>query len=368
MKLLIIARPFVFHGGVERATAGLVAALVDHGYDVHLLSPRGQAPVRGVTLHTLSLPPLPPAARVLALAMNARLAVARGSWDVVQSHERTLRQDVYRAGEGCHRAYLASQERRRTRGLYHRIVLALERRVFARTPHIVAIADAGRREIERLYGVPSGRVDVVYNGVDLDRFHPRNRSRYRESARSDAAIPRGAFTVLFVGSGFVRKGLATAIEAFAALSDRGSRLVVVGKGDVRPYQSAAARLGVGERIGWLGARDDLERWYAAADIVVLPSRYEPFGNVHLEALAAGLPIVASARAGGAEVIEDGVNGSVVDPADPRAITAALERFRERSEDVAPAARRSAEPYTYAAQVSGFAKIYGRCARATCDFP
>ena len=108
MKLLIIARPFVFHGGVERATAGLIGALVDHGYDVHLLSPSGQAPMRGVTLHPLSLPPLPSAARVLALAVSARRAVARGSWDVVQSHERTLHQDVYRAGEGCHRAYLAS--------------------------------------------------------------------------------------------------------------------------------------------------------------------------------------------------------------------------------------------------------------------
>jgi len=368
MKLLIIARPFAFHGGIERATAGLVAALVAHGYDVHLLSPRGQAPVPGVTLHTLSLPPLPSAARVLALAMKARLAVARGSWDVVQSHERTLRQDVYRAGEGCHRGYLASGERPRARGLYHRIVLALERRVFACTPHVVAIAEAGRREIEALYGVPPGRLAVVYNGVDLERFHPQNRARDRDIARAEAGLPPRAFTILFVGSGFARKGLATAIEAFAALGDRASRFVVLGKGDARSYRSAAARLGVDERIAWLGARADPERWYAAADIVVLPSRYEPFGNVHLEALAAGLPVVASARAGGAEVIADGINGAIVDPTDAGAITAALERLRERPwGDLTAAARRSAEPFTYAAQVRAFARIYSRCTRATCDF-
>src|SRR5499425_602893 len=207
MKLLIIARPFVFHGGVERATAGLVEALVEHGYDVHLLSPRGQAPVRGVTLHTLALPALPSAARVLALAVSARRAVAGGSWDVIQSHERTLCQHVYRAGEGCHRAYLASAARPRARGLYHRIVLALERRVFERTAHIVAIAEAGRREIASLYGVAPERLSVVYNGVDLERFHPRNRALYRVSARSEGGIAAGAFTVLFVGSGFARKGL-----------------------------------------------------------------------------------------------------------------------------------------------------------------
>ena len=368
MKVLIIARPFVFHGGVEQATAGLVTALVEHGYEVHLLSPRGQAPMRGVTLHTLPLPPLPSAARVLAMAMSARLAVARGVWDVVQSHERTLRQDVYRAGEGCHRAYLASEDRGKTRGLYHRIVLALERRVFAQTPRIVAIAKIGRREIETLYGVPSERLAVVYNGVDLARFHPANRARFRADARAEASLPSGAFTALFVGSGFARKGLATAIEAMAALADREGRLVVVGKGDSRPYEALAARSGVTERIKWLGPRSDLERWYAAADIVVLPSRYEPFGNVHLEALASGLPVVASARAGGAEVIADGVNGAVVDPLDPRAVTEALERFRQRGAgELTAAARASAEPYTYAAQVDGFAKIYSRCMRARCDF-
>jgi len=369
MKLLIIARPFVFHGGVERATAGLIGALVDHGYDVHLLSPSGQAPMRGVTLHPLSLPPLPSAARVLALAVSARRAVARGSWDVVQSHERTLHQDVYRAGEGCHRAYLASEAHPRARGLYHRIVLALERRVFARTPRIVAIAEAGRREIEALYGVAPSRIAVVYNGVDLERFHPENRPRYREAARSEAGIAAGAFTVLFVGSGFARKGLPTAIEAFAAFSDRGSRLVVLGKGDAGEYRSLTSRLGIGERLVWLGARADPERWYAGADIVVLPSRYEPFGNVHLEALASGLPVVASARAGGAEVIAEGINGAVVEPTDARAVTSALERFRERqADDVIEAARRSAEPYTYTAQVHGFAEIYGQISRARCDFP
>src|SRR4030095_4311679 len=240
---------------------------------------------------------------------------------------------------------LAREGQARTRGLYHRIVLGLERRVFARTPQIVAIAQVGRREIETLYGVSPGRLAVVYNGVDLARFHPEHRSRYRAGARAESGVPSGAFTGLFVGSGFARKGLATAIEASAPFPDRESGRVVAGKGEARPYQSSAARLGVGERLVWLGARSDLERWYAAADIVVLPSRYEPFGHVHLEALPSRLPVIASARAGGAEVIADGVNGSVVDPLDSRVVTAALERFRGRREgEVAAAARGSAEPY------------------------
>ena len=369
MKLLIITRPFVFHGGVERATAGLVGALVEHGHDVHLLSPRGQQAMPGVTQHRLRLPPLPAAARAWALAAGARLVVARGVWDVVQSHERTLRQDVYRAGEGCHRAYLASvEDQPRARSVYHRVVLALERRVFTTTPAIVAIARRGAAEIVELYGVAPARLSVVYNGVDLARFHPRNRARYRAAARAEAGIPADAFTLLFIGNGFERKGLATLIDALGALGEPNRRLLVIGKGDRRPFDARAARRGVADRIVWLGLRADAERWYAAADVVALPSRYEPFGNVHLEALASGVPVVASAVAGGAEVVEEGKNGAVVDPRDPGAIATALERLRgQRQRELSEAARRSAEPFTFAAQAAGFVRIYRRFVAATCAF-
>jgi UDP-glucose:(heptosyl)LPS alpha-1,3-glucosyltransferase len=297
------------------------------------------------------------------LAAATRLIAARG-WDVVQSHERTLGQDIYRAGEGCHRGYLLTRGRAPGRGLYHRVILALERRVFARTPRIVAISCIGKREIEALYGVSPDRVTVIYNGVDLERFHPDNRRTLREAARGHAALAPEAWAALFVGSGFERKGLATVIEALALLGDRQSRLVVIGKGDTRPYQALAARHGVAEQVIWLGPRADVERWYAAADVAVLPSRYEPFGNVHLEALASGLPVVASVTAGGSEVVRPGLNGAIVDPGDPRAIAAALAELRRRgaggSAALCEAARASAEPYTYAAQVAAFGRLYAEC--------
>ncbi len=359
-KLLVIARPYSYHGGVERATAGLLRALADHGYDVHLLSVRQQPALAGVVVHRLALPSLPASVRLLVFVAATRRFVARGGWDLVQSHERTLCQQVYRAGEGCHRGYLATRGGS-ARGLYHRLVLALERRIFAGTPAIAAIARRGKREIETLYGVASEKVSVVYNGVDLERFHPRNRAA-RISVREEIGLGAAAWTTLFVGSGFERKGLITAVEALAALGDRDSRLVVIGRGHRATHEAHAARLGVAERIVWLGPRPDVERWYAAADVAVLPTRYEPFGNVHLEALASGLPIVTSTEAGGSELIQDGVNGAVVDPRDAKALAVAVDRFREMSaggrEAVSAAARRAAEPFTYAAQVAGFSRIYG----------
>src|SRR5213079_1461997 len=216
--------------------------------------------------------------------------------------------------------------------------------------------------------VARDRLSVVYNGVDLESFHPRNRHVERRGARAEIGVAADAWTLLFVGSGFERKGLATAIDAFAALADRSSRLVVVGKGSTQPFRDRATRLGVDRRIAWLGPRPDIERWYAAADVVVLPSRYEPFGNVHLEALASGVPVVASAAAGGAEVIVDGGGGAVVDPRDAGAVATALGRLREKNPaELAAAARRAAEPFTFTAQVAGFQRVYRRITAATSDF-
>jgi UDP-glucose:(heptosyl)LPS alpha-1,3-glucosyltransferase len=353
----VIARPFTFHGGVERATAGLLTALVDRGHEVHLASPGQGPPIAGVTVHPLRLPRLPAAARALVLALAARRVVAAGRWDVVQSHERTLCQQVYRAGEGCHRAYLASGGSGGGRALHHRVVLALEARVFARTSRIVAIARRGKREIETLYGVDPARVRVIYNGVDLERFHPANVVRHRAAAREEARVGARDHVLLFVGSGFERKGLATALEALPGLGD--ARLLVIGRGDETRYRALAARVGVASRVRWLGLRRDVERWYAAADVLVLPARYEPFGNVHLEALASGLPVVTTTAAGGAEVV-DADRGAVVPPDDAAAVAEALRRLRESdAARLASAARAAAEPFTYERQVAGFEEVYRR---------
>jgi UDP-glucose:(heptosyl)LPS alpha-1,3-glucosyltransferase len=342
----------------------MLAALVARGHEVHVLSQGPQAPIPALTVHRLHVPPLPRAARVLATVAVVRARLARDQWDVVQSHERTLGQDVYRAGEGCHRAYLdARPPGTPVRGAYHRIMLSLERRIFIRTPGIVAIARHGKAEIEQHYGVSPARVTVVYNGVDLERFHPRNRAHDRAAARADVGVSIDAPLALFVGSGFERKGLRTAIEAFAALDDRSTRLLVIGKDAVGPYRALASRLGVDDRIGWLGPQQPIERWYAAADVLVLPTWYEPFGNVHLEALASGLPVVTSTRAGGAEIVEDGVTGAVREPGDPKAIAEALRPILDRRRpETVDRCRHAAEPFTYERQAEGLEAIYRHCAR------
>jgi UDP-glucose:(heptosyl)LPS alpha-1,3-glucosyltransferase len=373
VKLAVICRPFVFHGGLERATAGLIDELVRRGHEVHLLTTGGQEAWPGVVLHHLPVVRHPSLLRLLSFAFSAAFAARRGEYDIVQSHERTLVHDLYRAGEGCHRGYLAEKASRlKARGRlslyanpYHRAVLALERRIFTpgRYRHLIAISKLSEREIRSLYGVPEKDITVVYNGVDLTRFTPENRDRHMRSVREELGVPSEAWTVLFVGSGFERKGLGPLIEGFARLGDRSARLLVAGKGDTRKYRSLADRLGVGGRVIWAGARPDIERLYGAADAVALPAFYEPFGNVHLEALASGLPLLASARSGGAELVTRAVNGQIVsEPSDPVEIASALESLRDPPLGgwSAPA-RAAALPFTHAAQADALDLIYLRVA-------
>src|SRR5262245_20967862 len=361
MKLALICRPFSFHGGVETSTAGLVAALSKRGLDLHLLTTAAQFPVGGISLHRVPVLSQPSVLRQLSFALAARRIARAGEYDIVQSHERCLYQDIYRAGEGSHRAYLAAMGRG---GLQvnpqHRLLLYLERRIFTldTARHIVAISARGRSEIARLYGTPADRITTVYNGVDLDRFHPDNRARWRAEMRSALGISPEAWLVAFVGSGFERKGLGSLLDAVARLGDRRAHVLVAGKGRSDGYRERIGRLGLAHAVTWTPPRPDVERIYAAADVVALPAVYEPFGNVHLEALASGVPILTSAAAGGAEVVQDGVNGAVVGASKPDEIAQGLRTIRDGdAARLGQGARRSAEPFTYAAQVEGFEKLY-----------
>jgi UDP-glucose:(heptosyl)LPS alpha-1,3-glucosyltransferase len=111
-------------------------------------------------------------------------------------------------------------------------------------------------------------------------------------------------------------------------------------------------------VTWIAPRPDVERLYAAADLVALPARYEPFGNVHLEALASGIPVLTSSVAGGAEVVSDGVSGAVTTSLEPSDIARALRTIRDGDAGrFALAARAAAEPFTYTAQVEGLERVY-----------
>jgi UDP-glucose:(heptosyl)LPS alpha-1,3-glucosyltransferase len=334
MHIGLVKRSFRLQGGGERQIGYLIAGLLTQGHAVHLFSeqpPPSEQPA-GVTYHTLAAIPAPRAFRPLSFALRVRSALQHASLAVVQSFDRTLGQQIYRAGEGVHREWLQCKRRSLpalARGwsqlnLFDRVLLALERRVFCQTPIIITNSQRGQEEITRHYGLPGIRMLTIYNGVDTDRFHADVCHRFRETQRAAWGVSSVDLVLLFVGSGFYRKGLGCLIEAMGELRRRGVtnvRLVVVGKGRLAPYQRLTRKVAVADVVRFEGLRADMEYYYAGADLFVLPTLYDPFANACLEAMACGLPVLTTAVNGATELMRDGINGCVLGEA-PSAETVA----------------------------------------------
>ncbi len=300
-------------GGVEGVAWQLARELGELGIDLTVLCRQAAKPApAGVRVETLGGLTFWQPLRVLDFSRRAARAIAAGRFDVVQAFSRTRHQDVYRAGGGSHAAYMASVYRHpgllRWLSPRHRSLLGIEEAVFRDERQTLLcnsrlVAD----ELAERYGVAAARLAVIYNGVDLERFHPRERDRSGARLRSELGL-EGPIA-LFVGSGFARKGLDRAIAGLAAAGVKAD-LVVVGAGDPSAFRRQAEALGIGGRVHFLGVRSDVAELYAAADLFVLPTRYDPFANVCLEAMAAGVAVATTPRNGAAELLEPGVSGFV----------------------------------------------------------
>jgi len=319
-------------GGTEGDLRRVAAGLAARGHEVHVFVARADAAVPGVRVRRVPIVRAGRLARLVSFAWLAPRAVARERFDVVVGFGRTARQDVVRVGGGTHRSYLARMEaaglRSAARGPYHRAILALERRAFAPggAARVLAVSRRVADEVAADYGVPPARIAVVYNGVDLARFDPARRAALGPPLRAALGVPPDAPLCAAVGTGFLRKGFDLLLDLWRGGPPSGAVLLLVGDDErLAAWRRQAAALG--GRAVVAGPRADVEAVLAAADVVCAPSRQEAFGNVVLEACAAGVPPVVSAHAGAAELLAGTPLAALVvaDPTDPGALGGALAR-------------------------------------------
>ncbi len=346
MQIALLRQRVTALGGAETTLGYLVRGLAAAGHQVTVYGtdrePEAQAAL-GPELAYVRVPVWGgKTLRLLLFARHSRRLLKQAGPQVVFSLERGPAPQVYRAGDGCHREWLArrapylSPLARAAQRLspFHRVMLLLERRLFSDPGlrRVIANSRQVRDEVIRHYGVDPARVRVIYNGLDRQRFHPLEPGA-RAALRRRLGAPEDGEVVLFVGSGFERKGLAYLLEAFGSLIDKGAHLWVVGKGNLASYQRAAARLGVAARIKFWGPVAETAPFYQAATVLALPTLYDPCSNVVLEALACGTPVVTTAANGAAEFITPGENGAIIpEPHDIPALTEALAAFLTRARD------------------------------------
>ena len=193
---------------------------------------------------------------------------------------------------------------------------------------IIANSIKTKKELMEYYSISEELIRVIYFGVDTEQFNPSNRDTYRVDLRNAFKIPDDACLLLFVGA-MERKGLFYLLQSLRLLKkmlvpeifNRGKVfLIIAGKGDEEYFRREAKILGVERMIRFAGQRNDIYKYYASADVFIMPTLYEPFGMAVTEAMASGLPVVTSRQAGVSEIITEGEDGILLDnPADPEEI-------------------------------------------------
>lgn len=363
MNIAFIRKSYNPFGGAENYLNTLISFLTGQDHTIHLLSSHWPG-VPGVLYHHVADSSLGSLMSTITFNRSAAKVVKALTPDCTVSFERTTCQDIYRAGDGCHRVWLTLRKCMETRfrsasfafNPTHRVLLRLEKEIFTTTPLIVANSQMVKRQIMSVYGTPENRISVAYNGVDTDRFNSNNRDLWRDAVRKQYGIGAEEPLVLFLGSGFKRKGLQTLIKSMAFL-DREAKLLVVGKGDREKYGTIAQTAGVRQRVIFTGPLTNPERLYAAADLFVLPTIYDPFSNATLEAMASGLPVVTTIHNGAAELIEEGINGAVLDnPMDYEDLGTVINALLYRTGPMGEAAALKAQEFSLGRAASVFMEI------------
>lgn len=336
-NIAFIQRRLAPHGGNEMfalrfleelSKLGDRITILSHSIDPSLLNHFEYKPIP--VLKPLSV------LKLLSFAFFARRVAKKNNYDLIFSNERTLHHDIYFAGEGCHEKWLEQRFRQlswlkvlliRINPL-HWAILYLEKKCLGnpRLKGVIAFSQRVKKELITAHHLPEEKVKVVYHGVPAAK---KLAGTDRQTLRMELGIQDQELVILFVGSGFERKGLRSLIEGLSHFDCPQYRLLVVGKGDKTKYVKLARKLKLQDKVQFLGIQSEVAHFYSLADIFVLPTIYEPFGLVVLEAMTYGLPVVVSRNAGVAELISHSKNGLIVnDPFNPSEIGHCLNQLKD----------------------------------------
>ena len=367
-RVALVRSRFDAFGGAERFVQSAIAALSAKGASLTLVTrrwPEGDG--TAIVLDPFFVGSLW-RDRGFARAVCAELP--RRHFDLVQSHERIACCDVYRAGDGVHAAWLAERTRIQapfaqlvtSLSPHHRYLLRAEQALFTspRLKAVICNSEMVRAEIAERFATPAEKLVLIRNAVDGARFHPGLRDELGAAVRQQVSIPRAATVFACVGSGFERKGVGPFLRALARRSEPAWALVVGKDKRAGRYRTLAARLGIAERVRFVGGVSDVRPYLAASDAFVLPTLYDPFPNAALEAMAAGLPVVTSTKCGAAEIVREGESGFVRDALDVSGIAQCLDRLDPAtSRRLGEAAREAVAALTPEAMAVEYLALYER---------
>lgn len=299
-NMLEIARTCMCRGHQVDIFCGLWRAAIPEGYQVKVL------PVRGITNHR----------RCESFVRYFKAELTKSSYDAVVGFNKMPGLDIYYAADTCFAAKAFDKSRWHRLTDRYRAYLRLEEAVFQKSSStdILLISEREKTAFKKHYGTPEARFHLLPPWISRDRLAPENTSETRADLRRELGIDKDGFLILMIGSGFKTKGVDRGIRALSSLPAgirRKTSLVVVGEGKSKSFRRLANQLGVLKRVNFVGGREDVARFLFAADVLLHPAYLENTGTVLIEAMAAGLPVIATDICGYAEHIRRAGAGELI---------------------------------------------------------
>ncbi len=369
MKIALVCRHFTLKkGGLEKYTVFLSRALLSKGHEVHVFSNTFMEEPNVVFHHIpvirLSLP-----VKNLSFAYLLEKRLQKETFDIIHSMERTFYQDIFRVSDGINPVQIQQRypnptiRRIKAIGPRRLVLTYLEKKIFLKNGCRVVMTNSKliRQNILDHYKINPDKIDVIYNGVDTDRFFPGLRKSFRDPVRASLNIMPEEIALLFISNDFKLKQLFLILRAVAILKDVSFKLIVIGSDNPAPYQRWAETHGLKNQVLFLGPQKKIEKYYAASDIFVLPTLYDAFANVCLEAMAGGLPVLTTNTNGAAELICDGMQGYVLKTSDAHELANRLAQMRPVSERyrMGMKAAQTASAFTLDKHLSELLSLYDR---------
>lgn len=321
MKIALVRRMYSLRkGGAERQCVNLARQLMKLDHDVSFIGERIDPELEDeIRFFKVAVNQTSSWTKNNSFARNVGTILNREGFDIAYGLSRTPAVDIYRLTERLHAHWMTirypghlarSIHRHNPR---HRAILNLDRSIFLspKVFRLVTQSQLDRRLLQQYYDIPSEKIAVIPNGVDTSAFtcgEPND----SELMRRKLGLNDGQPLLLFASTtDFEGKGLRWILHAMKDLEDDRSRLIVLGEGPQRKFTGIARSLGLADRVEFAGGRTDIQDYYRAADLFLMPTSYEPFPNVNLEAMACGTPVLTTATAGGADVIDEGETGYLI---------------------------------------------------------
>jgi UDP-glucose:(heptosyl)LPS alpha-1,3-glucosyltransferase len=330
VKLALALYKYFPFGGVQRDCLRIAQALSGRGHQVEILCIEwsGDRP-DNIPVRLLKVRGLANHRRYRSFAEQVHGYCSREHVDGLVGFNKFSGLDVYFAADGCYMLKSVTKSWLYRYTLRYRYFMADEAAVFGpdSSAHILALGSREMENYKRAYSTLGGRFTLLPPGVAEDRKATAGSVRIRQECRAELGVSDQQKMLLLVGSGFKTKGLDRALLALQSLPGNQRDpplLIVIGKDSFEPFRALASRLGVVEQLVFFPGRSDIPRFLQAADLLVHPAYYENSGVILLEALVAGLPVLATETCGYARYISDADAGRVLpEPFDQQQMNVAL---------------------------------------------